>query len=63
MGGNVTALSQQVQTDLGYNQAQLAVLLEQLQRLSEELTLLAQDLKERPWQVVRPPRPFPEARP
>ncbi|GAB7079457.1 MlaD family protein [Megalodesulfovibrio paquesii] len=56
------ALATQVQTDLGYNQEQLAQVLDQVQLLSEELTMLTQDVKDRPWQLLRSPRAFPEPR-
>ncbi len=61
VGERLTALSAQVETDLGYNQEQLSQVLDQVQLLSEELTLLTQDLKERPWQVIRAPKAFPES--
>lgn len=62
VGTRYAALATQVQTDLGYNQEQLAQVLDQVQRLSEELTVLTQDVKERPWQLLRAPRAFPEVR-
>ncbi|AGW12749.1 MlaD family protein [Megalodesulfovibrio gigas] len=62
VGTRYADLASQVQTDLGYNQEQLTQVLDQVQRLSEELTVLTQDVKERPWQLLRAPRAFPEVR-
>lgn len=63
LGTQYGALGKQVQVDLGYNQEQLAQVLDQVQRLTEELTVLTQDVKDKPWRLLRAPSAFPEVRP
>ncbi|MFW5489403.1 MAG: MlaD family protein [Desulfovibrio sp.] len=52
---SVEAFSDQLQTDLGYDQDRFAQVLENVNRLSRDLRMLSQSLRERPWQIIYKP--------
>jgi len=53
--GGVTSLTTALETDWGYDQVRLAEVLENLNRLINDLRGVAQALKDRPWRVLYPP--------
>lgn len=53
--GGVTSLTSALETDWSYDQVRLAEVLENVNRLVNDLRGVAQALKDRPWRVLYPP--------
>ncbi len=52
----IEGLTTDLRTNMGYSQEELEMILMNINRLSREMNRLARSLRERPWQILNPPR-------